>query len=351
MKTLIASFSATGNTDRLVGIIGNELEKSGQTVVRIVISKSEPPPADCGKYDQLIVAFPVLAKMPPTFIQKWLRSLPSGYRMDGSRISAVVCATMGGKGGVAALWASRLLQHRGYDVRVSCRILYPDNWTQVGLGPRDDVTAEKQVAAGDLEARKLAALILSGERQEDRVSTGTWIFSQVLGFVFGFFGRRFMGKLFVTNNNCTLCGLCERSCPSKTIVLKKRHLAVPFWRMNCENCNRCINICPKGAINTSILNFLLLCAAIGALSDLGIHAVNRVVSPVLSVYLPGKAGDVVHVTILIAVVVIAQFLVVGPVDFLIFRWFRQIPGLRKVFAISFAGKARRYMAPGFKPGK
>lgn len=50
---------------------------------------------------------------------------------------------------------------------------------------------------------------------------------------------------FKVNSSCNLCKICEKSCPAQNINIEKK----PEWQGDCKACLRCINICPKNAIN------------------------------------------------------------------------------------------------------
>ena len=49
---------------------------------------------------------------------------------------------------------------------------------------------------------------------------------------------------FLSTDACNACGICEENSPSGNIAVEGR----PRWKRRCEACLRCINICPKSAI-------------------------------------------------------------------------------------------------------
>lgn len=49
---------------------------------------------------------------------------------------------------------------------------------------------------------------------------------------------------FMASGNCNRCKLCEKHCPVGNIIVQEE----PIWNGLCEACLKCINICPKQAI-------------------------------------------------------------------------------------------------------
>jgi len=241
------------------------------------------------------------------------------------------------------------LRRRGYDVVFGAEAAYAENWTEMGGVPPDEETAAAKTEAGDARARELAASIVRGDRAVYRPDAVGLILGSILGFLFGVFGRRFLGKLFVADERCNGCGLCARTCPARAIVIGNGPKARPFWRMNCENCNRCINICPKRAINASILNIVLQFASIGMFLMLGIRAVDGFLWPWIEQSIPAGASALIHAVLITVAVLVAHLISIGPADYFVYRWLRRIPGLRKAFGLSFSRGFRRYIAPDFRP--
>jgi len=79
-------------------------------------------------------------------------------------------------------------------------------------------------------------------------------------------GRFFLAKSFYANDTCSKCGICEKNCPVKAI---KTFGGRPFWTWKCENCMKCINICPEKSVEAVhgiwILMFLLPSSVYGFL--------------------------------------------------------------------------------------
>ena len=52
-------------------------------------------------------------------------------------------------------------------------------------------------------------------------------------------------KNFYSDENCNSCGICEKICPVKNIILID---GKPEWQHRCQQCLACINYCPEKAI-------------------------------------------------------------------------------------------------------
>ena len=63
-----------------------------------------------------------------------------------------------------------------------------------------------------------------------------------------FVGRFFLAKTLIATDACDGCKVCLKKCPVESIIMVNER---PFWRYNCESCMRCVNHCPKRAIETS----------------------------------------------------------------------------------------------------
>ncbi len=350
MKYRCFYYSATGNTARAVAIISSRLAASGSSVDAVKITKGMEAPRIDG-YDGVIVAFPVLAFSPPVFVERFIHSLPRAGGTDlgptgtGGRIPAFVLAVDGGGGGPAAAIAVRLMERRRYQVMLSGKAHYPENWVQASQPP-DAADAAALTAQGDAMAASFAEAILSGGgKVERRVSAG----SAVLPFLFGFIGRRFLGKLYYADEDCDACGICASQCPAKSIILHKGKRARPYWKLSCEDCNACMNRCPRRAINTSLGRLVVLLGVVVAAAVLGIRGYNAWVRPALDAVMApalGAAGLLMTMTdiILITAIVLLAHFAIGPVDRYLLRFIQRIPGVRRFFEWTFTKRWRRYRA-------
>ncbi|MBO5367239.1 4Fe-4S binding protein, partial [Methanocorpusculum sp.] len=52
----------------------------------------------------------------------------------------------------------------------------------------------------------------------------------------------------ITESLCTGCGLCEKVCPAKAVLLQDKTAAVAKDR--CLSCGHCAAVCPAGAVSS-----------------------------------------------------------------------------------------------------
>lgn len=341
-------FSATGNTEKSIEIITNRLNQEGHEVRTLRLNRDSKPLA--GEPDRLVIAFPTTAWIPPVLVQRFVRRLPRGVRKDGTRIKTAVFTADGGGCLQAPAQMKRMLERRKYDVFLTGRGSYPDNWAQFVPGPNEE-KKKLLITKGEKMAGEFARQLVEEERFYYKTPFVHQLWSRAVGVLFSAFGRRFMGKMFIADHNCTSCRLCERSCPVGAIVMKKRKKAKPYWKINCESCNRCINICPEKAIVSSNLRIVFLMAGISTAMIAAFPLYGKWVKPWLANYLHEPFFWIANVLSVILIVIITHWIGIGAFDFFFLRYIQKIPGLRRIFEKGFNKGFLRYTMTGYKAPK
>lgn len=241
-------FSGTGGTKRVADVFESELMRNGITVSRYEI--------DChNRYtpqatDLLILLYPVYALNAPEPVYKFIRKLPVR-----NACPAVVISVSGG-GEVTPNLACRLhtirrLKEKGYRTVYEDMLVMPSNV----LIPTPEPLAGRLLAVLPCKAEHIIHDILNGVTRRTKPN---WV-NRTLACFGELEKSRFGGKLFGrhihVNSNCNGCGICQRNCPMKNIVLKDK---VPVFGRRCSLCLKCIYECPRKALIPEIGRFFIL---------------------------------------------------------------------------------------------
>jgi ferredoxin len=347
MNTVIHYFTGTGNTGRAVSIIGRMLEQEGHTVTAQFIDALARPPRNIP--DLTVIAFPILSWAAPALVKRYVKRMPPG---EGARASIFV--TRGGsadldkEGGFAGQGIEEIehiLSRKGYDVVLSMDAGYPDSWIQA-VNPPSGKEAQAIIARGDAATESYAAMLLAGKRSLYRCGCFHTAWSKMMAAVFRLLGRRLLGKTFYADTRCTSCGLCAKSCPAHAVRLVGRGRR-PRWGLSCQDCCRCINICPHGAIQCSVPLLSI---------HLALHAGSIVLWIVLirhaGAFLCAQMAGLFAVPLAVAFALLSGWLLfllqVTAIDRMLFA-LSGLPGLRSFFGRSHTRGFSRYRAPGFRP--
>ena len=333
-------FSATGNTAFSAARIASALEKQGHSVNSVSINCKTRPLEKAP--DALVVAYPTLAGRPPSLVMRFCKSLPRGTK-NGSTIEAAILGVTGGQPFRGPEVLARILRKRGYEVTLSAAANFSDNWTQMVAPPTEEKRPARN-AEGISQVDTFISKLTEGSVSlyKGRLSH-EWM--NTAGKLFQIFGRRFLGKLYIADNECNSCGKCAKTCPAGAISLIERK---PFWNLACESCNRCINICPQKAINTSNARTAALIALIGIICAGLVITYGHTVAP-LYAGLNIAIHRILSIAGYSAVVFAAHILPLTLFDrFLLFP-LQRTRGGGKLFGKSFTKTFPRYVFPGYNP--
>jgi len=334
-------FTGTGNSLAAVNLLAAALKKKGSAVSIVNIEKTGKPSAK--KTDLEIFAFPVLGFSAPHIVTRYMKRLP---KCDGTAKAAVLAVPAGWPGRTNQQIA-RILTRRGYDIVLSDYVLLPNNWSQIS-GPYDEKTSTAMIKAAPKTINSYVSKLAKGTRYNFRISPFKTLWTTIIGTMFLESGRFFMGYLFTADNKCNRCGICVKSCPTKNIRFPWMLSSKPYWGINCENCNRCINICPKTAIQSSILALVAHVAFYIFAVFLLIEHADSLVLKLEFFTVPEihyvKAGILVAGAVLI---VLADVLLLNRILFAL----SFIPGMRTVTSFGWTKFFARYKHPAFNPLK
>jgi len=348
-KVAVAVFSGTGNASRAAGIIAGVLTNSGHSVETLDLAASGQIPA-LGTGDTLVVCSSTLGFSVPSTVMESLRAVP---RTNGTKVAiACVCGATGTRSKIASGWsgaasiaALSVLKRKGFVPVGSADISYPENWTQVSEAAQGDAAAA-MIERGDAESLAFAAMLAEGRQEFLRRNILTRTLGRFVGFIFRHAARMILAKLYIADDTCTACGLCDKLCPSCAITM---HKGSPAWSIRCSACNRCINVCPSSSIQTSVARLVLFAAANIAAMFVSPSLAESIIHAVW----PASGGTLLSlVSLVLSIVLYIAFTAVqlGPLDALV-RKLERMRALRPLFTASYTRHYARYLAPGFKPGK
>jgi Pyruvate/2-oxoacid:ferredoxin oxidoreductase delta subunit len=153
-----------------------------------------------------------------------------------------------GISGVALLLPAFILWLKGYKCIGFRPVDLPSNWIPLHPGIKKKVIESIFVRCEKI-VRKFADKILSGQKVYNGLFSlpiDLLLSPIALGYYVG--GRFFLSKTYIANNNCNMCGLCIKECPTSSIKYINNR---PYWKLTCESCMRCLNHCPQRAIEAA----------------------------------------------------------------------------------------------------
>lgn len=341
-KTIIHYFTGTGNTAHAVKMITEQLQNNGHEVKISKLKKGILPPDEDADYH--IIAFPVLSWAAPVMMKQYVKRMPlsAGSKTAILAVNGAIVShekLVKGFTGQALEEISRILRRKKYDVFLTGNASFPDNWTQFTNPPTKE-EAELILSLGENDVRQFITCFIQGKRLIYRCGSLNRIWTYLISLLFGYIGRRALGKFYIADEHCTACGICAKSCPAQTIRMSDKK---PYWTSTCEDCNRCINLCPEQAIQVSV-PLLILQASINIV--LTVWAIWAIL-----VYVPEwiQMNPLVLVCTEVIFIILATiallWVCIVPID-AFFRLLLRNKKIRRFFSKSYTKGFRRYMAPG-----
>ena len=235
MKSVIYYFSGTGNSLRAAekkrdNIPGCELVPIVQAVAK-------------GKYSdqnqRIGFVFPLYYLSFPKIVMDFIEK----YDFSGKEyIFIAVTRGTNGTGGVIA-HMRKILIKKGAKLSAGFYINMPGNDVTF-ISPVPDIIKQKKILdSADLKIKEITNMINAGENHFERELTR---FMRYIRHSLVYLkGLENGWKNFYADENCNVCGICEKVCPFNNIkMIDKR----PVWGADCQLCEACINFCPNETI-------------------------------------------------------------------------------------------------------
>jgi Pyruvate/2-oxoacid:ferredoxin oxidoreductase delta subunit len=192
-----------------------------------------------------------------------------------------------GLSGIALYLPALILFLKGYRIRSLYPVDLPSNWISLHPGLKKKVIDSMFDHYRSL-TRRYTGKVLSGRRVFLKAFALLPLDLLVIPLAIGyyFFGRYILAKTFITNDRCDNCGICISQCTTHSIILAGNR---PFWKLTCESCMKCMNYCPKRAIETAHSFFFIILLALiflvnPFLSEKVMELVNRFLNGSKPVY-------------------------------------------------------------------
>jgi len=243
MKTLIITFSQTGNTRKVAEEIRQGILSAAAECDLIELKQIDP--ASLETYDLVGLGCPVFYYQEPCNIRQFIAKLP---QLAG-RQWFVFC-THGAVMGITLESMSTGLQRKGirvigyHDTYASATLpFYP--YPMLTAGHPDETDLEEARIFGKLVAARSRS-IHSGEAFQPiapPVVPQQW-HDNARRFTAEFLQRIFP-ELTINASRCSGCHVCQESCPVEGIDIDRDP---PQIQNPCIYCWNCVNICPEAAI-------------------------------------------------------------------------------------------------------
>jgi NAD-dependent dihydropyrimidine dehydrogenase PreA subunit len=275
--------SGTGNARISSHWIAEEADKKGLKTIVQQIDRLENIIMPSPDEKPLIgFAFPTHGFNAAPIMLRFLAGFPSGsgrevFLLNTRAGMKLYKLFMPGLTGLALILPAFILWLKGYKCIGFRPVDLPSNWIPLHPGLKKKVI-ESIVARCEPIVRNFANKILSGKKvYRGLYSLPVDLLVSPVALAYYIGGRFFLSKTFIANNKCNNCGICIKECPTASIRLVMNR---PYWKLTCESCMRCLNLCPKRAIEAAhgmATIFMILITAINTklimiiISSLGIQ--------------------------------------------------------------------------------
>lgn len=232
---MIFCFSGTGNSL----YVTEQIEKtSGDNIVMMTENERKLHKTyEIKENETLGFVFPIHWWGVPAMVEDFVRDMKIEVPKE-TYIYAV--ATFGLMSGNGLYDLRRLLSEKNVVLSANYEVKMVDNYV-VGYELAKEEKRKEILAQADIVIKSIVEQIM--ERQKNVIHDG--IFLPLKPLVHQQYKCTSHQKKFYATDSCVGCGLCEKNCPSNAIVMENNK---PQWTKNCSFCLKCINSCPREAV-------------------------------------------------------------------------------------------------------
>lgn len=246
MRIELKYFTGTGNSWKVLDTCREVFVGHKHNASISPINNNEQLSSDA---DMIGFCFPVYAFGIPRICRRYLKQLHNFCKPQN--VFVIITAGKEDESGFSVSQCVNILR------RKNCRIIYtavvemPINWTTY-MNPPSKNEAQQIIETGIKQAKEISLDILNGIEKYHKFNIpdnyGHFGFYKEY-YLFKYLGIQYMWRSFNVYESCNGCGLCQRICPTASIIIKNKK---PIWSSSCEQCMRCVNFCPKEAIYQSM---------------------------------------------------------------------------------------------------
>ncbi|MBN2443433.1 MAG: EFR1 family ferrodoxin [Spirochaetales bacterium] len=254
-KILLAYFSGTGGTKRIVETFENQLLKNRHSVLSYPIEGSFASTMKTEQtrivesIDLLILFFAVHAFNAPLPVKNWIKTLPHVNNIDAS----VISVSGGGESSfnkVSRGESIKALEKKGFRVFYETMMIMPSNW----VIPTPDHIAIRLIRCLPKKAETITDDILSGKTKRTKTNPVARFIASGISHLEQKGTKKF-GKGLRILDTCTQCLWCVKHCPMGNISFGDEGIT---FGEKCIICFRCIYGCPSSSIHATRANFMVL---------------------------------------------------------------------------------------------
>lgn len=229
-KSIIFYFSGTGNSALIAKLTAQNIEYCETVNIGKLVYENEVEATILG------FVFPVYWWGLPNIMRRFIDQL-----QIRSAEYVFASVTMGSFSGNAIPYVRELLAKKGIKLSAGFEYRMVDNYIIAHGAPEEKIIRNKVLNAGK---KVLQDTRLIRERKTVPIKKINYLMKVINSHYINTYGS--LDTKFSVSDTCIHCGLCERECPVGNIKLINKTLT---WKHQCESCMRCIQICPRKAIN------------------------------------------------------------------------------------------------------
>ena len=238
---MILYFSGTGNSRFAASVIasqtGDELI-SMNDIIRERIRNPYSARYSFSSQKPFVIVSPTYCWRIPRIVEKFIRE----SRFTGSR-DMYFYMTCGSGTGSAYEYSEALCRELGFNFMGMGSVKMPENYINMFRAPSYD-EAQGIIRAAQSQIESAGRLINFSKPLTDP-NAGQGINARLTKLNSIFYRLFVNDKKYYATEDCIGCGTCADICPLANISIEDGE---PVWHGNCTQCQACIAICPKNAI-------------------------------------------------------------------------------------------------------